>query len=98
VIDKDEFEIWRSSPVTRWVLEAFEQAAEDQQEAFLSRFFFGNETSPYDMGLVRGAFLGIMKLTGDELSYENVVNLHESGELQLDLNGVWTTPTHGGRQ
>lgn len=89
MIDRDEFDQWRDNPITRWVMEAFEVAAEDARDTFLSRFFYGSERDPYEQAYLRGVFSGLMHMSERELNYENVVNMHESGELEHDLSGAW---------
>jgi hypothetical protein len=96
MIDKDEYEQWRDNPITRWFLEGVTQAAEEQREQFLSCFFYGDAHDKYKMGLVRGAFIGIYSVV--ELTHDKLVELHESGEIGLDLSGVWITPGSGERQ
>lgn len=96
MIDKDEFDQWRDNVVTRWFFEAVEQAGEDQREKFLGSVFYGDMVDPAKIGVMRGAFIGIMQIA--KLTYDEVVLLHESGELTLDLEGVWITPGSGERQ
>jgi hypothetical protein len=89
MIDKEEFEQWRSSPITQWVLDAIVAAADDARDQYLGRFFYGSERDTHDAGYLRGQFFALMRLTPQELTYESVVNMHESGELEHDLDGTW---------
>ena len=88
-IDRDEFEQWKVNPVTKWVLAGIAQATDDAREQFLQLCFYGNGADPKEMGMLRGAFFALMGLSANELTYERVMELHESSDTVLDLTGAW---------
>lgn len=94
-IDQDEFDAWRDNAITRWVLEAIGAAAEDKRDAFLSRFFYSSERDAYNAAYLRGEFFALLRISN--LKYDEVVTMHESGELEHDIDGTWA-PSGRGRQ
>ena len=96
MIDEEEFLQWKSNPITRWVLDALMVEADGARDQFMQRFFYGDDTDAYAMGMSRGEFFGRMSMHSNELTYERLVELHDAAEkaeaLQFTPSG-WILKT-----
>lgn len=81
-IEREEFEAWKLSPVTRWVMDALHIEAEAARDQFLSRFFYGPDTDPYEMAMLRGQYLALTSVSLDELSFERIIADHDDIDVE----------------